>query len=149
MKALKLRTMRRRREIQRGGRTIISGEAARSGHGRKRKLQGIEKVQGRINHAYTTLNHQMSTAIIKFALDNSAGVIQIEDLEGLREELSGTFLGRMWRYFQLQEFLQYKAKENSILIRKVNPRYTSRRCSQCGHINQGFTVIRDASPFRA
>jgi len=139
VKALKLRTMRRRREIQRGGRTIFSVEAARSGHGRKRKLQGIEKLQGRINQAYTTLNHQMSAAVIQFALDNGAGTIQLENLEGLREELSGTFLGQMWRYFQLQQFLQYKAEEKGIVIRKVNPRYTSRRCSKCGYINMGFT----------
>jgi len=139
VKALKLRTMRRRREIQRGGRTIVSGEAARSGHGRKRKLLGIEKLQGRVNQAYTTLNHQMSAAVVKFAIENGAGTIQVENLEGLREELSGTFLGQMWRYFQLQEFLQYKAEENGIVIRKVNPRYTSRRCSQCGHINKEFT----------
>jgi IS605 OrfB family transposase len=139
VKALKLGTMRRRREIQRGGRTIISGEAARSGHGRKRKLLGIEKLQGKINDAYTTLNHQMSAAVIQFALDNGAGTIQLENLEGLREELSGTFLGQMWRYFQLQQFLQYKAEEKGIVIRKVNPRYTSRRCSQCGQINKDFT----------
>ena len=139
VKALKLGTMRRRKEIQWGGRTIISGEAARSGHGRKRKLLGIEKLQGKINDAYTTLNHQMSAAVIKFALDNGAGTIQLENLEGLREKLSGTFLGQMWRYYQLQQFLQYKAKENGIVIRKVNPRYTSRRCSKCGHINIGFT----------
>ena len=139
VKALKLGTMRRRKEIQWGGRTIISGEAARSGHGRKRKLLGIEKLQGKINDAYTTLNHQMSAAVIKFALDNGAGTIQLENLEGLREKLSGTFLGQMWRYYQLQQFLQYKAEENGIVIRKVNPRYTSRRCSKCGHINKDFT----------
>jgi transposase len=45
----------------------------------------------------------------------------------------------MWRYYQLQEFIKYKAEEKGIKVRKVNPRYTSRRCSQCGHINQEFT----------
>lgn len=139
VKALQRRTIRRRKDIQRGGNVATSGETARSGHGRKRKLLGIEKLQGKINDAYTTLNHQMSAAVIKFALDNGAGTIQLENLEGLREELSGTFLGQMWRYFQLQQFLQYKAEENGIVIRKVNPRYTSRRCSQCGHINKDFT----------
>jgi IS605 OrfB family transposase len=139
VKALKARTLRRRRDIQRGGRTDISGQAARSGHGRKRKLQGIEKLQGRINHAYTTLNHQMSAAVVKFAIDNGAGTIQVENLQGLRDKLSGTFLGQMWRYYQLQQFIKYKAEENGIQCREVNPRYTSQRCSQCGHINTHFT----------
>jgi transposase len=79
VKALKQRTMRRRREIQRGGKRETSGETARSGHGRKRKLLPTEILQGRINHAYTTLNHQMSAAVVKFALDNGAGTIQMEN----------------------------------------------------------------------
>lgn len=135
----------RRRSIQRGGRVNLSYDTARSGHGRKRKLLPIDKLQGRINKAYTTLNHQLSASVIKFAKDQGAGVIQIEDLETLKEELVGTFIGRRWRYHQLQQFLQYKAEETGIELRKVNPKYTSRRCSECGHINMEFTrAWRDA-----
>ena len=113
--------------------------SARSGHGRARKLEPIEKLQGRIDRAYTTLNHQLSAAVIKFAKDNGAGVIQMEDLNGLTEELSGTFLGERWRYEELQRFLLYKAEEAGITVRKVNPRFTSRRCSDCGFIDVKFS----------
>lgn len=139
IRALQSQTIRRRRQMQRGGKRTTSGESARSGHGRRRKLLSIEKLQGRIDRAYTTINHQMSAAVVKFALDNGAGVIQMENLEGLREELTGTFLGERWRYEELQRFIEYKAKEAGIEVRKVNPRYTSRRCSSCGCINMNFT----------
>jgi len=134
LRALQNQTIRRRREIQRGGNEIISEERARSGHGRKRKLMPIEKLQGRIDRAYTTLNHQMSAAVIKFAKNNGSGVIQMENLDGLKEELTGTYLGERWRYAELQHFIGYKAKEAGIEVRKIDPKYTSRRCSECGYI---------------
>jgi len=139
IRAIQNQTIRRRREILRGGNTIISDDRARSGHGLKRKLLPIEKLQGRIDRAYTTINHQFSSAVIKFAKDHGAGMIQIEKLDGLKEILSGTFLGERWRYSELQQFIKYKAKENGIEVKEVNPQYTSQRCSQCGYINEQFT----------
>lgn len=136
----------RRRSIQRGGRLGLSDNTARTGHGRKRKLQPIEQLQGKINKAYTTLNHQLSSAVIGFAKDHGAGIIQMEDLTGLQEELTGTFIGRRWRYHQLQQFLEYKAKENGLQLKKINPKYTSRRCSECGWIHVDFDrKFRDAN----
>lgn len=135
----------RRRSIQRGGRQDVASATARSGHGRKRKLMPTEKLMGRINKAYQTLNHQLSAAVIAFARSQGAGIIQVEDLTSLKEELTGTFLGRRWRYHQLQQFLKYKAEEVGIKCETVNPKYTSRRCSKCGHIHIAFDrAYRDA-----
>ena len=128
----------RRRAIQRGGRQDIASATARSGHGRKRNLMPTEKLMGRINKAYQTLNHQLSSAVIAFARSQGAALIQIEDLTSLKEQLTGTFLGRRWRYHQLQQFLKYKGDEAGIAVKLVNPKYTSRRCSKCGHIHIAF-----------
>jgi IS605 OrfB family transposase len=128
----------RRRSIQRGGKVNLSHSTARSGHGVKRKLQPTEKLRLKIDKSYTTLNHQLSASIIHFAKNHGAGTIQIENLEGLKEQLTGTFLGARWRYHQLQQFIEYKAEENNIKLKKVNPKYTSRRCSECGFINVNF-----------
>jgi len=145
VRALRGRVMARRRDIQRGGAVAVSEKSARSGHGRKRKLLAIDNLQGRIDDAHTTLNHRMSAALIRFACDNGAGVVQMENLDGLKDELAGTFLGQAWRYHQLQQFVEYKAKEAGIEVRRVNPAYTSRRCSECGHIHVEFTrEFRDA-----
>ncbi len=138
VKNLRVQTVARRRNMLRGGKSSLSAETARAGHGRRRKLQSTEKLRGRIDNAYTTLNHQFSKAVIDFAVNHGAGVIQIEDLSGLQGKLTGTFLGEQWRYHQLQSFIEYKAKEVGITVRRLNPRYTSRRCSECGYIHEGF-----------
>ncbi len=138
IRTLQKQVMARRRSIQRGGRANLAHSTARSGHGVKRKLQPTEKLRLKIDKSYTTLNHQLSASVIDFAKNHGAGTIQIEDLDGLKDQLTGTFLGLRWRYHQLQQFLTYKAKENNIELKKINPKYTSRRCSECGFINVDF-----------
>lgn len=146
IRSLQRQTIMRRRSIQAGGKANISAETARSGHGVARKLLPTETLQGRIDNAYTTLNHQLSRAVVDFARNHGAGVIQIEDLDGLRDSLSDTFLRQRWRYAQLQQFIEYKAGEAGITVRRVNPRMTSRRCSACGHIHVAFDrAARDRS----
>ncbi len=139
IRSLQTQVMARRRQMLTGGKSSLTADTARSGHGRKRRLRPIESLEGRINDAYRTLNHQLSAAVIDFARQNGAATIQIEDLKGLGERLTGTFLGARWRYYQLQQFLEYKADEAGLALRKVNPRFTSRRCSQCGYIHVDFT----------
>lgn len=138
IRSLQNQVSAKRRAIQRGGQTIVSERTARSGHGVKRKLLPTEKLRMRIEKSYSTLNHQLSAAVIDFAKSHSAGTIQIEDLSGLKEKLTGTYIGARWRYYQLQQFLDYKADEAGIKLKKVNPKFTSRRCSECGHINVDF-----------
>ncbi len=138
IKTLKRQTIARRISIQKTGRQDLAAPTARAGHGRKRILQPIEKLEGKIDNAYKTLNHQLSHCIIEFAKNHGAGLIQIENLGGLADELSGTFIGQNWRYHQLQEYIKYKAKEAGVKVEEVNPCYTSRRCSECGYIHIEF-----------
>jgi len=129
----------RRLSLQKGGQRDIAKTTARMGHGTERILQPIEKLESKIDNAYKTLNHQLSHCVIEFAKNNGAGVIQVENLEGLKDTLAGTFIGQNWRYNQLQEFIRYKAEEAGIQFQKVNPCRTSQRCSQCGFIYKDFT----------
>jgi IS605 OrfB family transposase len=138
IKRLRNRVMSRRRSILRSGRNFISENTSRSGHGIKRKLKPINILSGKIEDALTTLNHQLSSVCISFALKNNAATIQMENLEGLKDVLTGTYLGQNWRYYQLFQFIEYKAKENGIKFKKIDPYYTSRRCHECGFINKEF-----------
>ncbi len=138
IKLLQRQTIARRRSIQSTGTKDLSAPTARSGHGRKRILSPIEKLENKIDNAYTTLNHQLSHCVVEFAKNNGAGMIQIENLKGLKDELSGTFIGQNWRYHQLQNYIKYKAEESGIEVKEVNPFYTSRRCSDCGYIHKDF-----------
>jgi len=139
IRTLQKQTITRRRSIQRTAAQDLAAPTARSGHGRKRILMPIEKLEDKIDNAYTTLNHQLSHCVIEFAKNHGAGVIQVENLKGLKDELSGTFIGQNWRYNQLQNYIKYKAEEAGIYFKKVNPCHTSRRCSDCGFIHDDFT----------
>ena len=139
IKQLQRQVAARRRSMLRSGRNDLAKETARFGHGRKRRLELTDKLGGRTGRAYTTMNHQLSRAVVQFAQEQGAGVIQMEDLDGLQEVLRGSFLGARWRYEELQRFIKYKGEEAGIKVWPVKARYTSRRCSKCGYINAGFT----------
>ena len=59
----------------------------------------------------------------------------MENLQNVKGGENEKFL-RDWTYFDLRQKIQYKAEEAGIEFRIVDPRYTSQRCSQCGHIDK-------------
>ncbi|UTR05190.1 RNA-guided endonuclease TnpB family protein [Alkalihalobacillus sp. LMS6] len=103
----------------------------RKGHGRKTRIKPIEKLRGKVDNFRRTKNHVYSKYIVDIAEKNGCGTIQFEDLSGINNREK--FLAN-WSYFELQTFVEYKAKERGIAVKKINPRYTSQRCSCCGHI---------------
>jgi putative transposase len=54
------------------------------------------------------------------------------------KHLSKRILDSGWAMFK--QFLTYKAESAGREIRLVNPAYTSRGCSQCGHIFENFNL---------
>lgn len=42
-----------------------------------------------------------------------------------------------WNFFQFEQFLTYKAMAKGCQVVYVDARYTSQRCSKCGHIHKG------------
>jgi putative transposase len=76
----------------------------------------------------------VSKQIVDFAKDNNAKYINIENLKGFD---SSQYILRNWSYYQLQQFIEYKAKKYGIEVRKVNPYHTSQICSKCGHWEEG------------
>ncbi len=41
-----------------------------------------------------------------------------------------------WSFYDLEQKIIYKAKQNQSAVIKVNPRYTSQCCPVCGHIEK-------------
>lgn len=107
---------------------------ANGGHGRKKKLKSLDKLKKRERNFVSTYNHKVSKAIVNFALKNKAKYINIEDLSGFK---SDTFIYRNWGYFELQQYIIYKAQKHGVEVRKVNPYHTSQICSECGHWEKG------------
>ncbi|MGM9988308.1 MAG: RNA-guided endonuclease TnpB family protein [Bacillaceae bacterium] len=124
----------RRNSMLRQGKYCGEG---RRGHGRATRIKPIEKLQGKVENFKNTTNHKYAKYVVDTAIKNKCGTIQMEDLSGIAsDEKKGTFLGD-WTYYDLQQKIEYKAKREGIKVVKVNPAFTSARCSKCGYIHKG------------
>lgn len=132
-KFLKVRTQlqSQRRRLQRS----LSSNSG--GHGRKKKLKPLERLSDRERNFVKTYNHYVSKNVVDFAVKNKAKYINIEDLTGYD---TNKFILRNWSYYELQQFITYKAKKYGIEVRKINPCYTSQVCSCCGHWEEGQRI---------
>lgn len=119
----------------------------KKGHGTYSRIKPIENLNGKIANFRDTMNHKYSKYIIDIAIKHNCGIIQIENLEGYSKDKEG-FL-KSWPYYDLQNKIQYKAKEKGIEVIKINPKYTSKRCSKCGCIhNENRDCKNNQSKFK-
>ena len=110
------------------------------GHGRKKKLRSLNRFKDCESNWVKHYNHEVSKQIIDFAVKNKAKYINIEDLSNIGKNIKNRFILRNWSYYQLQEFIIYKANKYGITVRKINPYHTSQTCSCCGHWEEGQRV---------
>ena len=85
------------------------------------------------------VNHCVTKQIVRSAKASGYDTIAIEDLKGIRQqnrELQKSFRARLnsWPFDQFRQFLTYKALACGIGIVVIDPRYTSQKCSRCGHV---------------
>lgn len=107
--------------------------------GQNKKLYAIIKSKNKESRWMKDVNHKISRQIIKFALDNGVRLIRMEDLTGIRKSAkSKKEAGRnlhSWAHYQLQQFIEYKAKIAGIEVQYVNPQNTSKMC-KCGYVHK-------------
>lgn len=123
----------RKRDLQKQARYPGDG---RIGHGTKTRVSPVYQTRDAIARMQDTLNHRWSRALIDFACKKGYGTIQMEDLSGIKALESEKPYLKHWTYFDLQSKIIYKAEEKGIRVVKVNPKYTSLRCSACGYISK-------------
>ncbi|MCY6958302.1 RNA-guided endonuclease InsQ/TnpB family protein [Clostridium brassicae] len=107
----------------------------RQGHGYNNRMKPLEKIRKKVGDFADTFNHKYSRYIVDFAIKNNCGIIQMENLSGATQLTHEKFL-KDWSYYDLQNKIEYKAKEVGIDVIYINPKYTSKRCSKCGCINE-------------
>lgn len=88
----------------------------------------------------TDVNHCISKKIINVAKDTQRG-IAIEDLGGIRDRVNTVRKAQRvalsnWAFYQLRQFLTYKAILAGVELVAVDPRNTSRTCTKCGNIDK-------------
>jgi IS605 OrfB family transposase len=71
---------------------------------------------------------------------DSGDVIALEKLTGIRQTARLRKKQRKdlhkWNFFQFEQFLTYKANARGISVEHVDARFTSQKCSVCGHISR-------------
>ena len=138
---VRMRMAAQKRELQRNLRNTTNG-----GHGRKQKLQALDRLEGKERNWVHLQNHIFSKSIIDFALKNNAGVIQMERLTGFGRDKNDEvddgfkFILRYWSFFELQTMIEYKATAAGIEVKYIDPYHTSQTCSFCGHYEKGQRV---------
>jgi putative transposase len=94
----------------------------------------LKRLSQRRNRMTANINHTISKNIVINAI-NSNSAIAIENLKGISKQRNVSKKHRnelhKWSFYQLEEFLEYKALLNGITIIKVNPEYTSQICHKC------------------
>jgi IS605 OrfB family transposase len=103
------------------------------GHGIHTRIKPIEVMSDKVANFRDTCNHKYSRYVVDMAVKHKCGVIQMEDLTGISKD--EVFL-KNWSYYDLQQKIEYKAKEVGINVKYIKPQYTSQRCSKCGHIHK-------------
>ena len=83
----------------------------------------------------TYRDHQINEVINKLSLDGIKE-LKIEDLKNVKHKskFSRKFNNKLqrWVYSKVIRKLEMLCEENSVLLTKVNPAYTSQTCSNCG-----------------
>lgn len=109
--------------------------------GTKSAKRALKRLSGRENRWMSDVNHQISKTLVQtygantlFVLEDLTGV-SFSDENLTRDSKSNRDL-RSWTFYQLEQFLTYKAHEAGSEVIKVSANYTSQRCPKCGRIHK-------------
>jgi IS605 OrfB family transposase len=78
----------------------------------------IKHLAGKEKRLMKDVNHCISKIILKFAVENGVSVIGLENLIGIRDRTNNNlrkkqkYLHSSWAFYQLQQFIEYKAKSS-------------------------------------
>lgn len=107
--------------------------------GTKSAKRRLKKLSGRENRWMSDVNHCLSKTLVQkygantlFVLENLNGVsFERTDLpKALRNQ------NKSWAFYQLEQFLTYKAHLHNSEVVEVSAKYTSQRCPKCGVIKK-------------
>ena len=107
--------------------------------GTKSAKRHLKKFSGKENRFARNINHIVSKEIVQKAKGTSSA-IAIENLSGIRMGTTvrkgNRYTHNSWSFYQLRQFIEYKAKEAGIPVIVIDPRNTSRECPKCHSIDR-------------
>ena len=102
----------------------------------------LKRISGRENRWMSDVNHRISKTLVRtygkdtlFVLEDLTDVSFSDD--NLKSRIShGRNELRSWTFYQLEQYLSYKAQGAGSIVIKVPADYTSQRCPKCGRIHK-------------
>lgn len=114
---------------------FLARRAKLQSNGSRSAKRCLKRVSGRERRHVKETNHIISKSIIEEAIKSDAKIIVLEDLTNIRKRIKGNKRIRSrlhrWAWYELQQFVEYKAQANGINVVYVNPAYSSQVCSKC------------------
>ncbi|MFF3897624.1 RNA-guided endonuclease InsQ/TnpB family protein [Streptomyces sp. NPDC001812] len=109
----------------------------------KSAKRALKRMRRRESRYATQRNHIIAKKIVHTAERTSRG-IGLEDLSGIRQRVTARKDQRSrlhsWAFAQLGSFVGYKAQRAGVPVVHVDPRNTSRQCSECWHTHRSNRV---------
>jgi len=118
--------------------SIDTLKASLQNKGTKSAKRHLKRLSGRESQFRRSVNHIISKRLVSKAKDTHRQ-IALEDLKGIGDSTvrhSQRRRHKSWAFFQLRQFLTYKAKIAGVLVKLVDPRNTSRTCPECGFVSK-------------
>ncbi len=107
--------------------------------GTKNAIRRLRKNAGRERRFQQDVNHCISKKLVQKAVV-ARKALALEDLSGIRERTTVRRANRYerhsWAFFQLRQYITYKAAWTGIPVHLVDPKNTSRTCPQCGYVSK-------------
>jgi IS605 OrfB family transposase len=107
--------------------------------GTKSAKRHLKKISGKQKRFRKDCDHVLSKRLVQSV--ESGATLVFEDLTNIRGRAKMRKAQRRrlhgWSFAQFQAFVTYKAEGKGVKVEFVDPRYTSQKCSQCGHIERG------------
>jgi putative transposase len=105
------------------------------------KLNTVRKIESHERRVIRHINHIISKQIVQLAIDYGCG-IRLEDLSGMRKNTKQRKKTKSdagenrdyWPFYQLEQFIRYKALAASVPVESHPPQYTSKSCHVCGAV---------------
>jgi IS605 OrfB family transposase len=107
--------------------------------GTKSAKRRLKKLSGKQKRFRKDCDHVLSKRLVKSV--EAGATLAFEELTNIRGRAKVRKAQRRrlhgWSFAQFQAFVCYKAEAKGINAGFVDPRYTSQKCSLCGHIERG------------
>ena len=101
---------------------------------RKACRRALKRLSGRERRHQKRVNHEISKQLVTFAQEHGLAIV-FECLKGIRDRCRFRKGQRRslhsWAFYQLQQFVEYKARRVGVRVVYADPRYTSQTCSDC------------------